>query len=752
LSLTVFVVNRNFGLLSLLVFLCWIHLAAHAGSRNDSTYTDSVVTIRISFVGDIMCHTPQLENARVGKDSFDFNPSFAEVRRWLEDDDLTIGNFETVCAGAGKAYTGYPAFNTPDEIVTALKDNGFDFLVTANNHSMDMHEKGLLRTIGVIDSVGLGRTGTFNSQTDHDSVRVIHLKGIPIAILNYSYGSNEFYPSQEHYYMLSVIDTAMIRHDVSDARKAGADIVIVFYHYGQEMYSGETGSQEIIIEKTIGAGADIVIGSHPHVIGKVRFFKTSGGTLDSGFIATSMGNFFSNQYWRYTDAGMILQVELTKDPSSGIRISGIRYLPTWVYRGTNPKMKKHIVYPAELAATDTTRFWLDLTSRKMAEEAYTDTRLMLDGTGAQLLGASESAAYRIPFSIPFDSLICQVTLLEADSNYLEALRLIGRYEDQYPDYKHSIEKERVYLDFKLGKIDTVHPEKSLPDIKPAKLPDGNTHVVLLGSGNPNPDPHQSGCSIAIVVNDVPYIVDFGPGLVRQAAALSPRYGGPVKGLATKNIKHAFLTHLHSDHTTGYPDLILTPWVMGRDEPLEVYGPKGTKSLTKHILKAYKDDIRYRLEGEEPANDIGWRVNSHEFSTEGVIYRDTNVTVEAFPVDHGSWPNAWGFRFTTPDKVIVISGDTRPCDKVVQYATGADILLHEVYFLKGWEQKTPEWKTYHQHHHTSTVEVGEIAAKARPKLVILYHVLEWGGSEAEMLEEVHSVYNGDVKVGKDLGIF
>ncbi len=143
-----------------------------------------------------------------------------------------------------------------------------------------------------------------------------------------------------------------------------------------------------------------------------------------------------------------------------------------------------------------------------------------------------------------------------------------------------------------------------------------TKLVLLGTGNPNPSPDQSGCALAIVVNDVPYIVDFGPGLIRRAAALSPRYGGHIEGLDVKLIKRAFLTHLHSDHTTGYPDLILTPWVMGRDEPLEVYGPAGTREMTEHILQAYKEDIRYRLYGSEPANDEGWRVNCHEIFRRG----------------------------------------------------------------------------------------------------------------------------------------
>ena len=126
-----------------------------------------------------------------------------------------------------------------------------------------------------------------------------------------------------------------------------------------------------------------------------------------------------------------------------------------------------------------------------------------------------------------------------------------------------------------------------------------TKVILLGTGNPNPDPDHSGCSVAIVVNNTPYIIDFGPGLIRKAAALSPRYGGNIKALDVKNLKTVFLTHLHSDHTTGYPDLILTPWVMGRDEPLEVYGPEGIKQMTDNILDAYKQDIHYRLYGDEP---------------------------------------------------------------------------------------------------------------------------------------------------------
>jgi len=282
-------------------------------------------------------------------------------------------------------------------------------------------------------------------------------------------------------------------------------------------------------------------------------------------------------------------------------------------------------------------------------------------------------------------------------------------------------------------------------------PPVTTKVVILGTGNPNPDPQHSGCSILIVVGETPYVVDFGPGLIRQAASLTPKYGGKIVGLDVKNIKKAFLTHLHSDHTLGYPDLILTPWVMERNEPLEVYGPEGTKEMTDNILKAYQEDIKYRVFGSEPSNNVGWRVNVHEIK-EGLVYEDGRVTVEAFAVQHGKWPQAFGFKFTTPDKVIVISGDTRPCENIVKFSAGADILIHEVYSQKGFEERTPEWKIYHAEHHTSTVELAGLAEKAKPKLLILYHTLYWGSPDEQLLAEIHRTYKGKVEVGKDLKIY
>lgn len=278
-----------------------------------------------------------------------------------------------------------------------------------------------------------------------------------------------------------------------------------------------------------------------------------------------------------------------------------------------------------------------------------------------------------------------------------------------------------------------------------------TKVILLGSGNPNPDPNHLGPSVAIIANDTTYIVDFGPGLVRQAAALSPRYGGDIQALDVKNLKTAFLTHLHSDHTIGFPDLILTPWVMGRDEPLEVYGPKGLTAMTENTLKAYQEDIKYRLYGSEPANNQGWRVFAHEIE-EGVVYKDRNVEVEAFLVRHGHLPNAFGFRFTTPDKVIVISGDTAPCENIKKYSQCADILIHEVYSKHAFDRQSDLWKRYHLIHHTSTHELAELAKETKPALLVLYHILYWGRSEQDLLDEIGEIYDGTVLVGADLQVF
>ena len=277
--------------------------------------------------------------------------------------------------------------------------------------------------------------------------------------------------------------------------------------------------------------------------------------------------------------------------------------------------------------------------------------------------------------------------------------------------------------------------------------EGYSEIVMLGTGTPGPDPDRSGPSLAIIVNDQPYLVDFGPGVVRRTAAA---YRMGVHGLATHLLNRAFLTHLHSDHTAGYPDLILSPWVMGRDEPLEVYGPPGLNHLTKHVAAAYEADVDQRLHGLEPCSPTGYEVNPHEIEP-GLCYEDDHVEVHAFEVSHGTW-TAYGYKFICPDRTIVVSGDTGKHPNVAKAAKGCDVLIHEVCSAVGLSYRSEEWQRYHSTYHTLGPELAEIASKAKPGLLVLTHQLHQGVSDAELLREIREGYAGPVISAKDLDMF
>lgn len=278
---------------------------------------------------------------------------------------------------------------------------------------------------------------------------------------------------------------------------------------------------------------------------------------------------------------------------------------------------------------------------------------------------------------------------------------------------------------------------------------GQTRVVLLGTGTPTADPERSGPSLAIIINNTSYVVDCGPGVVRRAGAAAAKYNIP--SLKPARLMHLFITHLHSDHTIGYPDFILTPAVLRRPGPLEVYGPKGLQDMTGYLLKAYREDIDIRLNGLEHGKPAGYKVNVHEI-TQGVIYKDSNIVVTAFNVHHGSWPQAFGYRFKTGDKTIVVSGDCTYDDNLIQHAMNCDILIHEVYSAKDFSKLSPANQAYFSTFHTSTEQLAAIANKVKPKLLVLTHQLLFGSTKDELLHEITSRYSGEVKYGNDLDVF
>ncbi len=360
-------------------------------TKKINPFVDNYIKIRITSVGDLMCHSVQYKYAHIEADSFDFTPTFRFVKKYFDESDFVIGNLETVTAGKEKGYSGYPLFNSPDDFITSLKKVGFDLLFTSNNHSLDQGKNGILRTIEVLKENQIHYTGTFQSQNDHDSIRIFNLKGINIAFLSYSYGTNGNPIPKGNNYLINLmehpvhqsrtigIDTFQIKKDIISAREKGGEIVFVYFHFGNEYQKFPNSYQKNIVKKTIEYGADIIIGSHPHVIQPYEIFKTNNAKLDSGLIAYSLGNFISNQRWRYSDAGVILNIELTKNLiNDSIFISNINFIPTWVYKGETENGKEYIILPNEIAFNDSLPSFLDSYSITKMKQAYSDTKKILN--------------------------------------------------------------------------------------------------------------------------------------------------------------------------------------------------------------------------------------------------------------------------------------------------------------------------------------------------------------------------------------
>jgi ribonuclease Z len=256
------------------------------------------------------------------------------------------------------------------------------------------------------------------------------------------------------------------------------------------------------------------------------------------------------------------------------------------------------------------------------------------------------------------------------------------------------------------------------------------------------------------VDDVAYIVDLGPGVVRRAKAAATARG--LKALEPTNLRIAFLTHLHSDHTIGFPDLIFTPWTMGRRVPLEVYGPKGLQEMADHLRAAYRIDIDTRTnpDGNQRTFPDGSKVNTHEIAA-GVVYKDGKVTVTAFPTKHAM--ESYGYRFDTPDRTIVISGDTNPTQGTVDACRGCDVLVHEVH-TPAWVATRPEagnapagtFRRFSEKYHTTTEQLAKLASEAKPRLLILYHYSSV--SPEELQSDMMSRYPGHFVIGRDLDVY
>lgn len=279
--------------------------------------------------------------------------------------------------------------------------------------------------------------------------------------------------------------------------------------------------------------------------------------------------------------------------------------------------------------------------------------------------------------------------------------------------------------------------------------DKATQVVMLGTGTPIPDAHRAGSSIAVIHKGEAYLFDIGAGAIQNA--ITARYKYDIPSLYPSQICCVFLTHMHSDHTMDYSELAATLWWRSR-APLSAWGPVGLEQMTNGMVEMMAPDTALRTGGSQPVQDSeAHKIRVTEID-EGIVFQKDDLTVEAFAVNHGKIKPAYGYKITTADTSIVISGDTAYSEKLLEKSRGVDLLFHEVISDSGLAGNTEFWQNYHKSSHTLASELGKLASQAKPGLLVLYHGLFYGVPEAVIVDEVNATYNGEVVLADDLDIF
>jgi poly-gamma-glutamate synthesis protein (capsule biosynthesis protein) len=344
---------------------------------------DSFSKLKLLFAGDVMMHLPEINSAK--KDSgYDFEPMFRYVAPIISGADIAVANLETTFGG--KPYSGYPQFSAPDTLAYFLKKAGFDLMVTANNHSADRSTKGIIGTCDGLDKAGMAHTGTFRDSAEKAAnyPYMIEKNGMRLAFLNYTYGTNGLPVHKPA--IVNTIDTLEIQKDIDAAHAKKAEIIIVVFHWGIEYQREPNEEQKKIALFCLNHGIDIVIGSHPHVL-QPAVWETYGKAPDlkKGIVVYSLGNFVSNQHDRYTDDGMMFELNLKKNKFSGkITVESPAWLnPTYVY--IRPQPKTYFILPSAAFRNDTSDFIHPLSEKMQMLQSLRDFQkhMLRDSLGLQ---------------------------------------------------------------------------------------------------------------------------------------------------------------------------------------------------------------------------------------------------------------------------------------------------------------------------------------------------------------------------------
>ena len=304
-------------------------------------------TISMAVVGDIMCHSPNYKDAyNASTKKYDFSTFFPQIKSYISNADIAVGNLETIFAGGNKAYSGYPTFNSPPQLAKDVQDLGIDVLTTSNNHSMDSGYNGLINTIDTLDDLGISHTGTFKSEEDKNKILIKDVNGVKIAFLSYTYGTNGIAIPKGKEYCINLIDKDLIKKQLESAKAQNPDVICVSMHWGIEYKLQPNTEQTDLADYLFENGADIILGSHPHVLEPMekRTVTLSDGTKKDGFVIYSLGNFISAQKDKYTKDSIILNLKITKHSQGNITIDSYDYTPIYMQdNGANATNRYELV-------------------------------------------------------------------------------------------------------------------------------------------------------------------------------------------------------------------------------------------------------------------------------------------------------------------------------------------------------------------------------------------------------------------------
>ena len=351
----------------------------------------STKTISILGVGDIMFHIPQIASAKLNDGTYDFNPPFKYVKKYIEEADIALANFETVTAGNKRGFSGFPRFNSPTETVYALKETGFDILSTANNHCLDGGKNGIISTIENIEDNGLKNIGTYK---DDNKVLLIEEVGeIKIGFLSYTLGTNgldSLLTSDELEYMVDrVDDEKKIKKDIDTLKDAQVDLILAYIHWGTEYQNQSNSYQEKLGKKMVEWGVNIILGSHPHVVQRSEIIQHDG---KDNYIIYSMGNFYSNQRYEtignpYTEDSVMVKFIIEKDlDTNDTIIKDVVYIPTWIYRYQEDNQIKYLILPIGSSGTVPSELSVELPDKivERIKKSYEDTMNTIVGNNLLL--------------------------------------------------------------------------------------------------------------------------------------------------------------------------------------------------------------------------------------------------------------------------------------------------------------------------------------------------------------------------------